>query len=341
MTTKAYRTPSQRLALLYSAMCVLYSLTLYMEGQVDGESIYYLTLVASLFTPIIAWTTAKRDAAGRGTSSPRLEAGPMPIYHLLAPPLATFSLLAAVLAVMNPFLLYNRLLWMHIAIVSIQAAYHLLVILLLVRLLEWKPQMIGATALVVFALYPLAVTLGAFGADVSSAWEVVAYRLLLIPSYPALVFSPDQAPPMESMDYSTLTFTVSTLFMALSMLLETALLRTLREPTITRGATVSLRTAASLAAILLLVAAFTGISLYAHAHATGRVFVDRPEQLILVGASRDRLYTIGLVDVSRSVDRSRYPLVLEESGYAIAIYCTTGLPMARRIVPGLPAPSTL
>ncbi|MEB3780100.1 MAG: hypothetical protein GSR85_07715 [Desulfurococcales archaeon] len=319
----------RRLALLYIILCTVYSLTLYTSKVVGGDSLFNLTVISSLFTPILAWvfishyTRAQRIDGG--LTKPRVTLGSL--YYTLIPPSTILLSFLLVLVMLNPFLLSNALVWMHIIIISLQAMYHTILIWVLSDLLELGTWGRRIAAVGIFVAYPLLMVLSVFGGEAGYPEEIMSSRMLLMFSYPAMVFSPDLRPPVESKDYSYMTFAISMLFMTLAITLGLALLKTARKP---GGgyyrATIDYRGVVGLIVILVVTSVIIGVGIYTHAYVTDKAYPVWPKSLLVIGATQEGLHTIGLASVPSRINQSNYPLVLRESDYNLDIKWYYGEP---------------
>ena len=214
---------------------------------------------------------------------------------------------------------------MHLVLVSLQALYHSMLILLLRNRLEIGAWGLRILALSLFVVYPLLVVIGLFGTEVSGGRDIVLSRLLLILPYPSIVFSPDLGSPVHQEDYSVPTFTVSLLYMLIVSSLGLVLLKPIRgriktHPKSSRG----YNGAITLMTTLVLVASLTALGIYMHAHTMGKTYAYHPPALVIVGEAPEGLYTIGLVKVTGQVDQSRYPLLLDPNDYTLQLSWSPG-----------------
>ena len=310
----------RRLSLVSTLLIIVYGLSLYYTRWVNGDTLFDLNAVASLTTPLIAWTATGGLVSTRGWRIVRDNGARHDLSPVLLPPLTTLSSLLLVLSFLNPYLLTRDIIWMHLVLVSLQALYHSTLLALLLTRLETGTLGLRVLALVLFVVYPLLVVLGQFGMEASQGRDIVLSRLPLILPYPALVFSPDQGSPVQQGDYSVPTFAVSLLYMLIASSLGLMLLRPRTgrietSPHSSRG----YNGAITLMTTLALVASLTALGIYMHAHTMDKTYPYHPPALMIASETPEALYTIGLVKVTSQVDQSRYPLLLDPNNYTLQL----------------------
>ncbi|MEB3788179.1 MAG: hypothetical protein GSR78_05425 [Desulfurococcales archaeon] len=210
-----------RHAVILGAMALWYAILIYTSRGIAGDTIVLMTAVASIFTPMLALASVEKHGVTGGDRAGQCRPPTGLARSILYPAVMVFAVLVGVILLLDYTLLYRAKVWMHVILVSLQAAYQAM----LVWLIDWlgagpRGRRIGA--LILFAVYPAVMLVYWFPREVSTAMEIILARASLMVSYPALLFSPDEAPPVRTSDYTLPTFIGSLVYMTIAIILGLA-----------------------------------------------------------------------------------------------------------------------
>ncbi len=212
--TRSQRIPYKRYILILAIMALAYALLIYTSRRVDGGTIVLMTAVASIFTPMLALVSVEQHSMAGGDRAGQCWPPTGLTRSILYPVAMVFAVLVGVILLLDYTLLYRATVWMHVILVSLQAAYQAMVLWLLGWLAAGLRGMrIGA--LILFAVYPAIMLIYWFPREASTAIEIILARATLMISYPALLYSPDSG-------YTLPTFIGSLAYMAISIILGLA-----------------------------------------------------------------------------------------------------------------------